>query len=102
MLFPTVDFAVFFVVVLTASWLLRPRRRAWRVFLLLASAVFYLDPFNPVHSGGAQFLTVNVTILAVTLAVSLLTGQLLRAAFPRRARPPAGEDPALGPVGGGQ
>ncbi|MBU6328557.1 MAG: MBOAT family protein [Acidobacteria bacterium] len=41
MLFPTIDFAVFFVVVFTGSWILRPHRRAWRWFILAASCVFY-------------------------------------------------------------
>src|SRR5579871_816117 len=41
MLFPTIDFAIFFVVVFTASWLLRPWPRAWRVMILVASYVFY-------------------------------------------------------------
>lgn len=41
MLFPTTDFAVFFVVVFTASWLLRPYPRAWKWMILLASYVFY-------------------------------------------------------------
>lgn len=46
MLFPTVDFAVFFVIVFTGSWLLRPYAKPWRWFILLASCIFYLDPFN--------------------------------------------------------
>ncbi len=41
MLFPTVQFAIFFVVVLTANWLLQPHRRAWTWFMLGASYVFY-------------------------------------------------------------
>jgi alginate O-acetyltransferase complex protein AlgI len=41
MLFPTIDFAIFFVVVFTASWVLRPWPRAWRVMILIASYVFY-------------------------------------------------------------
>ena len=41
MLFPTIDFAVFFVVVLTGSWLLMPRRGEWKAFVLVASYVFY-------------------------------------------------------------
>ncbi len=41
MLFPTIDFAVFFVIVLTASWLLMPRRLHWKLFMLAASYVFY-------------------------------------------------------------
>lgn len=41
MLFPTVDFAVFFSVVLACSYLLPPFGAAWKVFILLASYVFY-------------------------------------------------------------
>ena len=41
MLFPTTDFAVFFVVVFTASWLLRPYPGAWKWMILFASYVFY-------------------------------------------------------------
>ena len=41
MLFPTIDFAVFFMVVFTGSWVLRPYRRAWRWFILASSCVFY-------------------------------------------------------------
>ncbi|HSL24966.1 MAG TPA: MBOAT family protein [Acidimicrobiia bacterium] len=41
MLFPTIQFAIFFVVVLTANWLLLPTPRRWKVFMLAASYVFY-------------------------------------------------------------
>src|SRR3712207_283221 len=41
MLFPTTDFALFFVVVFALSWLLNPYRGAWKAFTLLASYVFY-------------------------------------------------------------
>jgi alginate O-acetyltransferase complex protein AlgI len=40
-LFPTVTFAVFFAVVLPLNWLLMRRQTAWRVFILVASYVFY-------------------------------------------------------------
>jgi len=40
-LFPTVTFAVFFMLVLPTSWALMRRQRAWRVFILAASFVFY-------------------------------------------------------------
>jgi len=40
-LFPTVQFAVFFVVVLTANWLLMHNRTWWKVGMLAASYVFY-------------------------------------------------------------
>ncbi|MCW2966213.1 MAG: putative poly(beta-D-mannuronate) O-acetylase [Actinomycetia bacterium] len=41
MLFPTVTFAVFFMIVLPVSWALMPHQRAWRAWILLASYVFY-------------------------------------------------------------
>ncbi|MEY2569902.1 MAG: alginate O-acetyltransferase complex protein AlgI, partial [Acidimicrobiaceae bacterium] len=41
MLFPTIRFAIFFALVLPTSWLLLPHPRRWRVFMLLASFVFY-------------------------------------------------------------
>ncbi|HZU19999.1 MAG TPA: MBOAT family protein [Gaiellaceae bacterium] len=41
MLFPTVTFAVFFLIVLPVSWSLMRHQRAWRPFILLASFVFY-------------------------------------------------------------
>src|SRR5688572_26642284 len=41
MLFPTVSFALFFVLVLAASWLLMPFPARWKPFILLASYVFY-------------------------------------------------------------
>jgi alginate O-acetyltransferase complex protein AlgI len=40
-LFPTVTFAVFFTIVLPVSWALMRHPRAWRVWILLASYVFY-------------------------------------------------------------
>ena len=41
MIFPTIQFAAFFVVVLTISWALMPRPRLWKPFILGASYVFY-------------------------------------------------------------
>lgn len=41
MLFPTVTFAVFFLIVLPLSWLLMPRQDRWRAFMVVASFVFY-------------------------------------------------------------
>ena len=41
MIFPTVQFAAFFVVVLCASWALMPRPSLWKPFILVASYVFY-------------------------------------------------------------
>jgi D-alanyl-lipoteichoic acid acyltransferase DltB (MBOAT superfamily) len=46
MLFPTITFAIFFTIVITGHWLLLDRARPWRVFMLVASYVFYawFDP----------------------------------------------------------
>ena len=41
MLFPTVTFAVFFMIVLPVSWALMPHQLRWRIWILLASYVFY-------------------------------------------------------------
>ena len=41
MLFPTLEFALFFVVVFVANWLLRPQHTLWRVTMLGASLFFY-------------------------------------------------------------
>lgn len=41
MLFPTVEFCVFFVVVLPLSWLLASRPPAWKALVLAASYLFY-------------------------------------------------------------
>lgn len=41
MLFPTVDFAIFFVAVFAIAWLIRPWHLGWRLFLVAASWFFY-------------------------------------------------------------
>ena len=41
MLFPTTDFAIFFVLVFLGHWLLNHEARWWKPFMLLASYVFY-------------------------------------------------------------
>jgi D-alanyl-lipoteichoic acid acyltransferase DltB (MBOAT superfamily) len=41
MLFPTITFALFFMIVLPLSWLLMPRRRRWKIFMIGASYFFY-------------------------------------------------------------
>jgi alginate O-acetyltransferase complex protein AlgI len=41
MLFPTVTFAIFFLLVFPTSWLLMPRRHRWKLFMLAASYFFY-------------------------------------------------------------
>ena len=41
MVFPSLQFAFFFPVVLVLSWVLMPHPRAWKPFILVASYVFY-------------------------------------------------------------
>jgi len=41
MLFPTVTFAIFFMIVLPVSWLLMPKPARWKLFMLAASYYFY-------------------------------------------------------------
>jgi alginate O-acetyltransferase complex protein AlgI len=41
MLFPTATFAIFFLLVMPLSWLTMHRPAQWRVFIILASYVFY-------------------------------------------------------------
>jgi alginate O-acetyltransferase complex protein AlgI len=41
LLFPTVQFAIFFPIVLAISWTLMSRPRAWKPFIVLASYIFY-------------------------------------------------------------
>src|SRR5690242_10124796 len=41
MLFPTVQFALFFPVVLVLSWALMDRQKLWKPFIIVASYVFY-------------------------------------------------------------
>ena len=41
MVFPTITFAIFFAIVLPASWALMRRQGAWKGFVLAASYVFY-------------------------------------------------------------
>jgi D-alanyl-lipoteichoic acid acyltransferase DltB (MBOAT superfamily) len=41
MLFPTITFAVFFLLVFIGNWLLMPRQRVWKPFMLVVSLVFY-------------------------------------------------------------
>ncbi len=81
MLFPTVDFAVFFVIVFTGSWMLRPYPKTWRWFLLLSSCVFYLDPFNPTASAGQTPVVMNLVVVGLIAGSAAVTSLILKAAF---------------------
>ena len=56
MLFPTVQFALFFPPVLAISWLLMPRQHLWKVFIVAASYAFLFVLFGNffVLAGGGQ------------------------------------------------
>ena len=67
MLFPTIDFAIFFIIiVLVLSWLLRPYEIPWKLFLLAASYFFY-------GSWDARFLIliIFVTLVNYTMAIQI-------------------------------
>jgi D-alanyl-lipoteichoic acid acyltransferase DltB (MBOAT superfamily) len=67
MLFPTIQFAVFFTVVLTANWLLMPHPRQWRWFMLAASYVFY-GAWNWRYLGLLVATTVINQVAALAIA----------------------------------
>jgi alginate O-acetyltransferase complex protein AlgI len=66
MLFPTYEFAVFFLLVFVVSWLLMPRPALWKPFMLAASYFFYgyLDPRFVLLLAGS---TVFNQVMAVSL-----------------------------------
>ncbi len=69
MLFPTIEFAIFFPIVLALSWWLMPRQHWWKPFILVASYVFYAaaDPMFCLLLGG---ITVGNQIAAVAISRS--------------------------------
>jgi D-alanyl-lipoteichoic acid acyltransferase DltB (MBOAT superfamily) len=65
-LFPTVQFAIFFPVVLALSWTLMPRPWVWKPFILIASYIFYASA-----SWHFCFLLAGVTLGNQAAAVLL-------------------------------
>jgi D-alanyl-lipoteichoic acid acyltransferase DltB (MBOAT superfamily) len=45
-LFPTIQFGIFFPIVFIGSWLLRPQPQRWKLFMIAASYVFYAFAFK--------------------------------------------------------
>ncbi|HEV3229564.1 MAG TPA: MBOAT family protein [Solirubrobacteraceae bacterium] len=76
MLFPTVQFAIFFSVVLCLSWALMPRPGLWKPFILIASYAFYA-------SAGWRFC---LLLAAVTLGNQTAAVLLHRTEDERRRR----------------
>ena len=90
MVFPTVQFAVFFPIVLALSWALMRRQSVWKPFVLAASYVFYAAA-NPlfclmiagvtlgnqacaqlIHRSEDAVLRKRIVVLAVTLDLATL------------------------------
>ncbi|MHB8681949.1 MAG: MBOAT family O-acyltransferase [Acidimicrobiales bacterium] len=90
MLFPTIDFAIFFAGAFLANWLLNPYPRLWRVAMIAASYLFYswwdwrfvllLGAATVVSQAGALGVqragTVAARRGAMALAVTALLGLL--------------------------
>jgi alginate O-acetyltransferase complex protein AlgI len=66
--FPSVEFAVFFPVVLGLSWLLMPHPRAWKVFIVAASYVFYA-------AADVRFCALLAAVTIVNQAGAVLVGR---------------------------
>jgi D-alanyl-lipoteichoic acid acyltransferase DltB (MBOAT superfamily) len=61
-LFPTIEFALFFPIAFVGSWLLRPNPRLWKLFMLVASAIFY--------TGYVRYQRWHVAVLAGVIVVN--------------------------------
>ena len=66
MLFPTVDFAIFFVVVFVGHWLLNHLSQPWKWFMIGASYVFYSW-----WDWRFVFLLVGVSVIAQLGAIAV-------------------------------
>ena len=69
MLFPTIEFAIFFPVVLAISWVLMPRQRLWKPFILFASYLFYAAA-NPKFCLLLAGITIGNQIAAKAVAAT--------------------------------
>jgi alginate O-acetyltransferase complex protein AlgI len=69
MLFPTIEFAVFFPIVLGLSWLLMDRPPIWKPFIIVASYVFYAAA-NPLFCFLLAGITLGNQLAAVQIAAT--------------------------------
>jgi len=67
--FPSVEFAVFFPVVLGLSWLLMPRPRAWKAFIIAASYLFYA-------AADVRFCALLAAVTLVNQVGAILVGRV--------------------------
>ncbi len=75
MLFPTIDFAIFFGIVFVLNWLLAPFATPWRLFMIAASYFFY-----------AWWNWRFIFLLMATTAITIAGGRLVAGAQSPRAR----------------
>jgi len=75
--FPTIEFAAFFLLVMAGSWWLMPRPRRWKPFMLAASYFFY-------GYTDARFVLLLVASTLVNQAAAVL---IARRRSPRRGTP---------------
>ncbi len=76
MLFPTVDYAIFFLLVFAIAWAIHRHGRPHRLFLLAASYFFY----------GFWDLTFLPLLIGISLKATLISAAIQRAAPARRKR----------------
>jgi alginate O-acetyltransferase complex protein AlgI len=69
MLFPTIEFAVFFPIVLGLSWLLMDRPPIWKPFIIVASYVFYTAA-DPLFCFLLAGITLGNQLAAVRIAAT--------------------------------
>ena len=79
MLFPTIQFALFFVLVLVASWLLMPFPLRWKPFILLASYVFY-------GAWNWRFVGLLIAVTVVSQAGAMLLARIPKHLLVERRR----------------
>ena len=75
MLFPTIDFAIFFAVVYTVQWILNPYPGPWKAFMIAASYYFY-----------AWWDWRFILLLAASTAIAQVGGRLVNQASGLRRR----------------
>jgi alginate O-acetyltransferase complex protein AlgI len=78
----TTPIALYLVVVLSASWLLRPRARAWRLFLVGASAVLFLEPWSIRPDTAGRTVQALLALGAIVLGAHATARAVSRAPAP--------------------
>jgi D-alanyl-lipoteichoic acid acyltransferase DltB (MBOAT superfamily) len=85
MLFPTVEFAIYFPIVLALSWALMPHLQWWKVFIVVASYVFY----------GSASWKFCFLLAGVTVGNQIFARLIARTPDPRRKKRLVGTAVAL-------